>query len=105
MGGMFLLPPAPDKCQICATAHGPNEPHNYWSLYYQFRFRGQYGRDATHSDAVAHLPESVQQKYKALLPEYGHTWNEPPEGQAPIAEPLEQEVQPRTEARHEDTGI
>lgn len=105
MGGMFLMPSAPDTCPLCATAHGPTAPHNYWSIYYQVRFRVQHGRDATHADAVAHLPESVRQHYRMVLADFDCRWNEPPKGQEPIAEPLEQEVQPRTEARHEDTGI
>lgn len=93
---------------MCATEHGENQPHNYWSLFYGMRFKLRYGRDATHADAIAHLSaeyrtrahppgkvknmdalradfDRLRREYKQFLAQHGRQWNEP-EGE-PIAEP------------------
>lgn len=62
---MQLLPPHPSKCQCCAVAHLPDQPHNAQSLHYQYWFYGQNGRWPTWADAMAHCPEEIQQKWKA----------------------------------------
>lgn len=64
---MMMLPAAPGTCVHCATNHREHEPHNWWSIFYGMRFRMQYGRDATHADCVAHLPEETRCFYKKAL--------------------------------------
>ena len=83
--GMTLLPADAGSCHFCATEHGPDDPHNYWSLFYQTRFKMSHGRDATHADAVAHLPEQSRQIYREVLAEHRIEWNEPDGG--PVVEP------------------
>lgn len=82
---MSLLPPAPDRCQVCAADHPASQAHNAQSLYYQTRFQQQHGRSATWADAVAHLPGDVRAMWQAEL-EKRNAWTEPPDGVAPIAE-------------------
>jgi hypothetical protein len=66
-GGFILLPPAPDKCQACATAHDPSLPHNQQSLHYQYWFYGREGRWPTWDDAMAHCtPEMKVKTLRAL---------------------------------------
>lgn len=43
-GPSMLLPPAPGRCQTCAVAHRPEEPHNRQSFFYQMAFYQQEGR-------------------------------------------------------------
>ena len=79
-----LVPPAPDKCQICAAKHGPEEPHNAQSLFYQMAFHGMHGRNPTWADALAHCALDVQAAWEAGLREK-NAWTEPPPGEDPIA--------------------
>lgn len=78
-----VMPPAPDRCQICAAKHGPEEPHNAQSLYYQTIFSGMHGRAATWADAIAHCSPELGQRWKEALADGGH-WTEPPDGEEPI---------------------
>ena len=57
---MMLLPPAKDKCQVCAVKHEGNEPHNAQSIYYQVKFKMDNGREATWKDAMSHCDEAVK---------------------------------------------
>lgn len=82
---MMLLPPAPDRCPICATAHAPADPHNQQSLYYQYRFYGARGRWPTWADAVAHCTTPIQRAWRYQLDLRGK-WSEPKDG-GPIADP------------------
>ena len=82
---MMMLPATPGTCVMCATAHDENAPHNYWSLFYGMRFKLAYGRDATHADCCAHMPEDRRPLYQKAVEEVGRKWTEP-EGEA-IAEP------------------
>ncbi len=59
-GGMMLLPPKPGVCQICATDHHPDFPHNQQSLYYQYYFYGKHGRWPTWEDAMAHCSDEMK---------------------------------------------
>ncbi len=85
MCAMMLLPAAPGTCVHCATDHGENDPHNYWSLFYGMRFKAKWSRDHTHADCVAHLPEAARLAYRNVLRERGIEWTEP--GDDPIREP------------------
>lgn len=87
---MKLMPAKKGTCCMCATAHEEHHPHNYWSLFYQMRFRMKYGRDATHADAVEHLPVEGQEIYRHLLAKHGQTWSEP--NGDPVAEPYAESV-------------
>ena len=82
---MMLLPPAPNTCPICATAHHRAEPHNAQSLYYMYRFYGIRGRWPTWADAMAHCGPTVQILWKQALQDRG-AWTEPESGD-PIADP------------------
>ena len=85
--GWMLLPAKAGTCHFCATAHGQDEPHNYWSLFYQTRFTLAYGRGATHADAVAHLPDRLRDVYREVLSEAGQEWSEPGPGSKTVREP------------------
>lgn len=63
----LVLPPAPDRCQTCAMAHNPDDPHNPDSFYYQTVFHMEHGRPATWKDAAAHCPEHVRAVWLPLL--------------------------------------
>lgn len=82
-----MLPARPGTCSVCATKHDELTPHNFWSLTYQMHFKLRHGRDATHADACAHLPEPCRVNYREILPEFRKEWTEPPAGVEPIAEP------------------
>lgn len=87
-GRMMLLPPAKDKCQLCAVAHAAEAAHNAQSLFYQTRFQMQHGRAGTWADAIAHCPPDVRSMWERELRRLGG-WSEPPEGVEPIAEAIE----------------
>lgn len=80
----MLLPPEEGVCPICATAHGPDQPHNQQSLYYQYRFYGVRKRWPTWADAVAHCSQFIKDQWTITLKTMGH-WSEP-DGE-PIADP------------------
>lgn len=65
--GPVLLPPAPGKCQECAVAHDPGQPHNQQSLYYQMRFHAEHGRYPTWSDAMTHCSAEVRELWRREL--------------------------------------
>ena len=75
--GMMLMPAAKGTCHFCATTHGPDDPHNWWSIFYQMRFQMSYGRRPSHADAVAHLPEERRELYRLALADRGIEWTEP----------------------------
>lgn len=66
-----LLPPAPDKCQICAGDHPPELPHNQQSLYYQVRFQREHGRWPTWTDALEHCPPAIRAAWTEELRKRG----------------------------------
>jgi hypothetical protein len=76
-------PPAPDKCQVCAVKHDPDQPHNAQSLYYNMTFSGMVGRAPTWADALAHCDGATKQAWEAELRRRG-AWSEPPKGEAPV---------------------
>ncbi len=83
---LAVLPPAPDKCQMCAVEHAPDEPHNRDSLFYGVRFLLAHGREPTWSDALAHISPVWRARWQAALTAMGG-WKDLPDGVAPIAEP------------------
>lgn len=54
MEGVRITAPVPGTCQICATAHPAEEPHDLNSLYYQNRFFKTHRRFPTWADAMDH---------------------------------------------------
>jgi hypothetical protein len=68
---MFLLPPAPDKCQQCAVDHDPANPHNQESLFWKCWFYGQHGRRPTWTDAMAHCSDETKELWLEVLKENG----------------------------------
>jgi len=67
-----MLPPAPDKCQICADkAHGDELPHNRDSLYYQFWFCNTYKRSPTWADALISCSDETKALWKEYLEKHG----------------------------------
>jgi hypothetical protein len=78
-----VLPPAADKCQVCAVKHAPSEPHDAQSLYYQMTFNGMIGRAPTWADAIAHCDDGVKRAWGAELRKMG-AWSEPQNGEAPV---------------------
>lgn len=91
-GGMTLLPAKPGTCAVCATKHDEAAPHNYWSIFYGMRFKMAHGRDATHADCCAHMPENGRAAYRSVLGDFGKKWTDPPAGYEAIAEPAD--IQP-----------
>ena len=80
-----LLPPRPGLCAVCAFDHAEHLAHNIQSLFYEARFRQQYGRAPTWADACAHLSDEDRLRWQLAM--QGKTeWTEPTEGE-PIAEP------------------
>ena len=86
---MMLMPPEEGKCRICAVEHEPEMPHDATSLFYGLRFKMRYGREGTWADATAHCTPEMRAEWKALIPEHGGRWTEPPEGVEPISEPID----------------
>lgn len=69
-----ILPPAPDKCQVCAVKHEPEQPHNKNSIFYQIYFVNDpvnNGRSATWKDAMAHCTDEVKKRWIEELSKQG----------------------------------
>lgn len=67
MKPMMLLPPAADRCQICAHQHKVTDPHDASSLYYAVKFKMDFGREPTWEDAMAHCEEEVKVHWREQL--------------------------------------
>lgn len=72
-----LLPPAKHLCQVCATEHEPDQPHNPQSFYYQFAFNAEHGRGVTWRDAMAHCSQEVKDLWCIYLQELGVDLDDP----------------------------
>jgi hypothetical protein len=70
-GTMFLLPPAADRCQVCASKHEPELPHNAQSLYYQTAFNMEHGRAPNWLDAMANCTDEMKATWTAALIDRG----------------------------------
>jgi len=70
-GTMMLMPARPGTCEICATAHPAEQPHNAQSLFYQVRFQSENGRGADWRDAMAHCDEPTRTLWTDALVERG----------------------------------
>lgn len=67
----ILLPPAKDKCQICAVKHEPEQPHDANSLYYKMLFRKENDRWPTWKDALEHCSPDIQSVWIHQLKAHG----------------------------------
>jgi hypothetical protein len=70
-GTMMLLPPAKDKCQVCATDHDSKDPHNAQSLFYQMKFKMENGREASWLDAMSHCDQKIKDAWRDELIKIG----------------------------------
>lgn len=66
-----MLPAAPGRCPECATAHPPEQPHNYRSFFYRYRFYQEHGRWPTWNDAMTHCSPGIQRQWRKGLSEIG----------------------------------
>ena len=64
-----LLGPAPDKCQVCATDHPHDQPHNQQSMYFQMAFHSTHGRWPTWTDAMQHCAPEIKAHWRKYLVE------------------------------------
>jgi hypothetical protein len=80
-----MMPPAADKCQVCAVAHEPHLFHDCRSLFYQYAFYGRQRRWPTWADTCAHCEPLIVDALKDTLASNNIKWSEPPDGVAPIA--------------------
>ena len=71
LGPCFLLPALGGTCSECAVEHGPTEPHNQQSLYYQYHFYNEHGVWPTWGDALAHCDEKTRQLWESELLKIG----------------------------------
>lgn len=116
-----IIPPAADKCQVCAVAHEPHLFHDCRSLFYQYAFYGRQRRWPTWADATAHCEPLIVDALKDTLASNNINWTDPPDGAQPIAHLGETEAPPPRgetpvpadallqpgqdmEVTHEDTG-
>ena len=70
-GKAMLLPAKEGTCEECATTHDASYPHNAQSLFYQFKFYNDHGRNPTWLDAMAHCDENMQKHWKEELTKRG----------------------------------
>lgn len=70
-GSMFLLPAKAGTCEMCATTHDPEQPHNAQSLFYGMRFQLEHGRGPTWVDAMAHCDDHVRKIWTDALTNAG----------------------------------
>jgi len=71
VGTAFLMPAREGTCEVCATAHAIELPHNAQSLFYQTRFNIEHGRAATWTDAMEHCALELQALWREKLIEIG----------------------------------
>lgn len=66
--GVSLLGGTPTgTCPECAVAHSPEQPHNLYSLCYQYKFYDVHGRWPTWADAMAHCPPEIKAYWRTEL--------------------------------------
>jgi hypothetical protein len=66
-GMTLLVSTPPGTCPECAVEHGPAEPHNKDSLFYQYKFYDKHGRWPTWADAMVHCAEEIKVVWKKEL--------------------------------------
>ena len=66
-----ILPPAKDKCQVCAGEHEPHYPHVAESIYFQMKFKIENGRDVTWADAMSHCDDEMKTAWTHALARHG----------------------------------
>jgi len=73
LGGFALMPCRTDQgqCPECATKHGPEQPHNKQSLYYQYKFMAAHGKWPGWKDAMKHCTAAVKKIWTRELRKRG----------------------------------
>ena len=66
-----MLPAPKDTCQVCATKHEPENPHNQQSFFYLYDFYGKHGRWPTWGDAMAHCTPEMKAYWCEALKQAG----------------------------------
>lgn len=67
----MVMPPAPDRCQVCAGDHTPEEPHNPQSLYWQTKAEIAGEPAPTWEIALAHVKEPLRSHWVEELRKHG----------------------------------
>lgn len=95
---MSMLPANPEACQVCATKHEPNAPHNLQSLPYGFLFVATFNRSPSWADAMAHCDLDMQLAWtSALRRDHKQVVPHEPEKEARLKEFALQTKQPYVE--------
>ena len=68
-GTLYVLPSAPDRCQVCGQKHPDEEPHNPTTLKYRMLFSANHPqrKSPTWEDAMAHCEEDVKTRWREVL--------------------------------------
>jgi len=72
-GTFYVLPSAPDHCQVCGQKHPDEESHDPTTLKYQMLFAANHprGKSPTWEDAMAHCDDEVKAKWRHKLKVFG----------------------------------
>ena len=71
MPGIRLLPPGPDRCQVCAADHKDYEPHDPDSLYWCMARAAEGKPPLTWDDALEHCEPKMREVWVAMLADRG----------------------------------
>jgi hypothetical protein len=71
----------PGTCPECAVAHDPQQPHDWQSLAYQYKYYDRHGRWPTWADAMAHCSPEVKALWRDALKEHGIIAGEESQGE------------------------
>src|ERR1700761_8339755 len=96
-----------ETCEECAFQHGPTEPHNAQSVFYQIKFTSEHGRPPSWDDAMAHCDEKMKKMWAVALEDEGY-----PDTSEPLTgffrqkgETMSDDVQPSERLQGEDAMI
>lgn len=76
-GAMFLMPPDPRLCQVCAREHTPEEPHDPTTMYAEMRARMRGEPVPSWRSAMEHCAPDVQARWTAELSRRGFDLDAP----------------------------
>jgi hypothetical protein len=69
--GMRLIPPGPDRCQVCAVDHKPYEPHDPDSLYWCMTRASEGKPPPTWTEALEHCSLKMREVWVEMLADRG----------------------------------
>lgn len=67
----MMLPPAPDKCQVCAVKHPPEQPHDASSIFYQMKYKMDTGKEPSWKTAMKHCSPEMKKLWTSELEKKG----------------------------------